>query len=88
MVSCVRIGYGFYLFLAREDEGVLTEPIKKTTSPYYKKSYKEKLKDALTKPFDQIYARHSKPEKVVYWFVVIAGFSAIGYIWIFKLKIF
>jgi hypothetical protein len=58
------------------------------TFPYFKKSYKEKLKDAFTKTFDQIYAQYSKPEKMAYWAIIIAGFSVIAYVWVAKLKVF
>ncbi len=51
--------------------------------PYYKKSYKEKLKDAFTKTFDQIYAAYSKPEKIIYWVIVTLGISFIISVWIF-----
>lgn len=50
--------------------------------PYYKKPYKEKLKDAFTKTFDQIYAGYSKPEKIVYWVIIMLGISFIVSAWI------
>lgn len=58
------------------------------TDLYYKKPYKARLKDAFTKTFDQIYAQYSKPEKLAYWIIVVAGLSAIAYVWITKLKVF
>ena len=57
------------------------------TEPYCKKPYIEKLLDAFTKTFGQIYAQYSKPEKVAYWVIVFVGFSAIAYVWAVKLKI-
>lgn len=58
------------------------------TSPYYKKSHIEKLKDAFTKTFDQIYVQYSKPERLAYWVIVVVGFSVVAYVWIAKLKVF
>ncbi len=58
------------------------------TEHYYKKPFQEKLRDAFTKTFGQIYEQYSKPEKVGYWIIVVAGFSAIAYMWIVKLKVF
>lgn len=48
----------------------------------------KKVRDAFTKTFGQIYAQYSKPEKVAYWLIILTGFGAIGYVWVFKLKIF
>jgi hypothetical protein len=47
---------------------------------YFKKPYREKLADAFTKPFGQIYAKYSIGEKVGYWIIVFAGFSLIAYL--------
>lgn len=50
---------------------------------YYKKKYREKLKDSFTKTFDQIYTQYSKPEKIGYWIIVMSVIFFIASVWIF-----
>ena len=52
--------------------------------PYYKKNYREKMRDVFTKTFDQIYSEYSKFERVAYWLIIVIGFSAIIYVWALK----
>lgn len=47
---------------------------------YYKKSYRERLADAFTKTFGQIYSQYSMGNRVGHWIIVFAGFSLIAYL--------
>ena len=47
---------------------------------YYKKPYSERLANAFTKTFGQIYSQYSMGEKVGYWIIVFAGFSLVAYL--------
>ena len=54
---------------------------------YFKKPYRERLRDAFTKTRGQIYSEFSLREKIAYAILVGIGFAAIAWVWIFKLHV-
>jgi|GEM_PF-4912687 len=55
------------------------------TDDYFKKPYRERLKDAFTKTRGQIYAQYSSREKFIYTILIVLGFVIIVSVWVFVL---